>query len=136
MGTILKPVHLVFNDPSSAPTKCEICPNVLPLREMHSMKWAYAMPGLRGPNAGHPAFQCADDQHFGCCHEHAFLAMLVCAFEHMDVSGEYCGRGEELQHPTLTLLKTKLEEDLQELVKEEWTEADSMRPMPTRHALR
>lgn len=135
MGTVLKPVMLVVNDPSMALTTCEFCGEVKPLREMHSLKWVYAMPGYnKEATVGQRPFQCADDQHFGCCHEHAFLALIICLFEHMDDSGSYNGKGEDLQHPILAELKAKVKADLAELEQEEWNESNHQRPTPSRVA--
>lgn len=68
------------DDPSLAPTRCEVCGVVKQLKDMYSMAAVYRMPGL-----GKKAYQCEATQHFGCSHEHAVIAILECLFEHISL---------------------------------------------------
>jgi hypothetical protein len=102
-------------DPSLAPTTCEICGEVKPLREMFSMATVYRMTGYAEDiQVGLPPYQCPDKQHFGCTHEHALLAMLYCLFEHIH-EGPHLEHGKEIKHPVLLDVKKRLEEYIQEM---------------------
>lgn len=61
--------------------QCEApgCTVSVPVAAVYSLAVVYRMPGR-----GVPAFQCAEEQHFGCSHEHARAAMLVCLDEHIE----------------------------------------------------
>lgn len=70
---------------------CEICGTVTPLASTHSFVLGYAMPG-----AGYSAFQCANEQHFGCSRDHAILAAVTCLFGHMLQNHPYAGSDQAL----------------------------------------
>lgn len=112
-GLILHPVGTNRDDPSLRPTRCEVCGTVRPLKNMHSIAWGYRMPGLiidhpTRPH-GYAAFQCPDEQHFGCTRDHAVLAMLACMFEHMDAC-PHENRGKPYLHPLLLTLQNDLQQ--------------------------
>jgi hypothetical protein len=116
-GLILHPVGTTKEDPSLKPTRCDICGVVRPLKYMKSIKWGYAMPGLRVDHPtqpqGYGAYQCPDEQHYGCTRDHAVLAMLACLFEHMDEC-EHEDQGKPYLHPLLQ----RLQQDLQAIEKD------------------
>lgn len=68
-------------DPSQVPVRCEApgCTAVKPLGEMFSMAVVYRMPG-----AGKAPYQCSQEQHFGCSHNHAKSALLACLESHIE----------------------------------------------------
>lgn len=68
-------------DSSQLLIACEApgCTNSVPVSEVYSLAAVYRMPG---PNV--PAFQCPEEQHFGCSHEHAKWAMLECLMNHIE----------------------------------------------------
>lgn len=72
---------ILGNDPSQVLITCEApgCSKQIALANACSMAVVYRMPGF-----GHAPYQCGDEQHFGCCHEHAILALLSCLFSHIE----------------------------------------------------
>lgn len=73
--------------PVTDPMICEICGKSVLLANVFSIKAVYALPS--GTNT---AFQCANEQHYACSHEHAVLALVGCLFEHLE-AGAYVGKG-------------------------------------------
>lgn len=105
-------------DPSMRPVRCEICGEEKPLREMFSMATVYRMPGFdKYIMVGLASYQCQDKQHFGCCHEHALLAMFYCLFEHIH-TGPHLEHGKEIEHPVLLDIQKRLEEYTEQVSKE------------------
>ena len=103
-------------DPSLAPTACEYCGKVVPLRECHSIGVVYMMPGHdaeKGKSFG--SYQCPDTQHFACCHEEAMLLAMMCMYEHIH-TGPHKEQGKEIQHPTLKGVHKHLIDLVDELV--------------------
>lgn len=47
--------------------------------EVYSLALVYRIPGR-----GVPAFQCSEEQHFGCSHEHAVAAVAACLRNHIE----------------------------------------------------
>jgi hypothetical protein len=73
------------------------------------------MPGYdHDQQRGLAPFGCQDKQHFGCCHDHAFLAMIYCLFEHLH-EGPHIEQGKDLEHPVLLDIKKRLEDYIEEL---------------------
>lgn len=72
-------------DPSSTVLDCEAegCGKQIALADACSMAIIYRMPGR-----GKSPYQCIHEQHFGCSHEHAVLALLQCLFDHIE-SGDH-----------------------------------------------
>jgi hypothetical protein len=88
-------------DPSLAPTACEYCGKIVPLRECHSIGVIYMMPGHDNENGkSFGSYQCPDTQHFACCHEEAMLLAQMCMYEHIH-AGSHKEQGKRLEHPTL-----------------------------------
>ena len=75
----------IGEDPSAVPIQCEApgCLSVAPLGNMYSMAIIYRMPG-----PGKAPYQCPNEQHYGCTHDHAVLAMLGCLRAHI-ASGDH-----------------------------------------------
>lgn len=95
---------------------CEICGTQRPFRDMNSIAVGYRFPGK--VDEGHrqvwlPAFQCGDEQHYGCCHEHAMLAALACLVLHIH-EGPHNAHGTPLEHDLLVKLKADIEALAQE----------------------
>ena len=65
--------------PVTDPMACEVCGTVVTLANTHSVSVCYNMPG-----AGYAAYQCANEQHFACSHEHAYLAAMACLLSHIE----------------------------------------------------
>lgn len=61
---------------------CEVCGKLVPFEEMYSLSICYNMPG-----PAYPSYHCPNLQHFGCCHDHAAIAVIACLLEHMDDTG-------------------------------------------------
>jgi hypothetical protein len=105
-------------DPSLVPTACEICGEVKPLRDMLSIGAVYRMPGFdHYLQLGLPPFGCPDKQHFGCCHDHALLAMIYCLFEHLH-EGPHIEQGKDIEHPVLQDIVARLEQHIDDVTKE------------------
>lgn len=105
------PVHVATqvyaamgNDPSQVPVKCEApdCDVIQPLSQMFSMAVVYRMPGYNVP-----PYQCENEQHFGCTHEHAMIALLKCLFTHIE-DGEHQQKTENYDHALLMHIKKEL----------------------------
>lgn len=96
---------------------CEICGALMKFEDALSLSIAYRMPGKlrQDESASYPAFQCKDWQHFGCCHEHALLAVLHCTFEHIHF-GEHNQSGALLEHGKLQRIADILEEKYNEVL--------------------
>jgi len=95
---------------------CVICGEPVKFEDALSMSAAYRMPGKRreDESASYAAFQCDDWQHFGCCHEHALLALLHCVFEHIHF-GEHNQSGALLEHDKLQRIASILVEKYEEV---------------------
>lgn len=118
-------------DPDERPVMCEVCGKTQMLKQCHSIAVVYRMPGLRkdengNQTYGYAGYQCADNQHFACSHEHALLAVFMCTLEHIHTDGYKNNQhaGElELQHPTLQgvkqLFDNYIEQTLQERAQQE-----------------
>lgn len=81
---------------------CEICGTVVATADAHSIIICYAMPG-----SGVSAYQCANEQHFACSHEHAIQAAMACLFDHIE-SGPYKGKKAKYDDPDLQVMDQKL----------------------------
>lgn len=80
--TLLRAAHaLGHTDSLTLLVQCEApgCSASVPVAEVYSLALIYRMPGR-----GIPAFQCADEQHFGCTHDHAVAAMQACLTRHIE----------------------------------------------------
>lgn len=68
-------------DPSLALVECEIvgCAKLMPLGDSYSFIGGIA---TTGPTHIAP-FVCDNEQHFGCCIEHALLAYVLCLRDHV-----------------------------------------------------
>lgn len=75
----------------SDPMACEVCGKLVAQSTLHSIKVMYAVTG--GNNS---AFQCIDEQHWGCSEEHAALAAFQCYFNHIRDLGNWTGKGTEV----------------------------------------
>ena len=96
-------------DPDERMQICEVCGKEQPLKHCYSLALVYRMPGyLFEENRGAGAYQCPDDQHFACSHEHAFLAAMFCYFEHIHTGPHAASK--ELQHPTVLEIKKSLDD--------------------------
>lgn len=125
-------------DPDTRPVMCEVCGKVQMLKQCHSIAVVYRMPGLRrdaqgNQTYGYAGYQCPDNQHFACCHEHAILAVFMCTFEHIHEQGykNDLHAGElELQHPTLQEVKATLDKYITDTLaaREEETPQESSTP--------
>lgn len=113
-------------DPDTRPVMCEVCGKVQMLKQCHSLAMVYRMPGLRkdaegNETYGYAGYQCADNQHFACSHEHALLAVFMCTLEHIHTDGynnqQHAGE-LELQHPTLQEIKQALDSYIQKTLLE------------------
>ena|ERR1044071_8912009 len=105
-------------DPSLVPTACEICGEIKPLREMLSLGTVYRMPGFNhARQQGLAPFGCPDKQHFGCCHDHALLAMIYCLFEHLH-EGPHIEQGKNIEHPVLQDIQARLAQHIEDVTKE------------------
>jgi len=82
---------------------CEVCQRLMPFLELKSIALIYARPGGECQ-----MFQCSSHQHYGCCHEHAMIAALICLFEHID-SGPHSEVGVELSNPLLLMIRQLLQ---------------------------
>jgi len=92
-------------DPSTITVSCEApgCTASKPLGDMCSMAVVYRMPG-----PGTSPYQCPDEQHYGCCHEHAILALLKCLVTDIE-AGQHVDPKEEIyQHPLLQSIEGEL----------------------------
>jgi hypothetical protein len=81
---------------------CEICDKIVPLNDMHSLAVVYRMPG-----PGSTAYQCPNEQHFGCCHEHAVLAALACLTSHIE-AGPYANKQVAYENEDLKVFKARI----------------------------
>jgi hypothetical protein len=90
---------------------CEICGKEDMVMHMLSIAATYRMPGKNADLAPAKlsAFQCPHIQHFGCCHEHALLALFHCLFEHIHY-GPHESQGEEFEHDKLQRIEAILDE--------------------------
>lgn len=101
------PAHMSL---SNVDVKCEECGTSIPFEKAYSMAAVYRMPGLH-PEKQHPLlpYQCELMQHFGCSHEHAFLALIRCLFEHIH-TGDHAAKGQPLTHDLLVKIQGLLEQ--------------------------
>ena len=79
---LLRAAHALGHADSSALlVACEApgCPRSVTVADAFSLALVYRMPGR-----GVSAFQCRDEQHFGCSHDHAVQAMLACLRDHIE----------------------------------------------------
>lgn len=122
---------------------CETCGELRPFRDMNSLACVYRMPGLvdHGSRQERKAsYQCPDIQHFGCCHEHAMLALLQCMFFHIH-EGPHNDQGKEIEHETLLKIRGLIgelitEEKTSGLLKEGNAETPEEEPKPEERARR
>ena len=78
--SILKPIDTTAPEKPAPSYSCEApgCGKVTAAQNTYSLAVVYRMPG-----PGVPAFQCPNEQHFACCHEHAVQVMQACLNEHI-----------------------------------------------------
>ena len=68
-----------FPHPVSSMYTCEICGIDVADVDVRSYILVMALPGKNGVIG---AFGCKAEQHFGCCEEHAWRALVACHDEH------------------------------------------------------
>jgi hypothetical protein len=105
---------------------CEICGTQRPFRDMNSIAVGYRFPGK--VDQGHrqvwlQAYQCPDEQHYGCCHEHAMLAAIACLVLHIH-EGPHNSAGDALEHELLVHIQQEVIK-LVEMEKEDGPENDN-----------
>jgi hypothetical protein len=81
---------------------CEICGKIVPLNDLHSLAVVYRMPGPGGT-----AYQCPNEQHYACSHEHAVLAVVACLTSHIEL-GPYANKQAEYEDEDLKVLKQRV----------------------------
>jgi hypothetical protein len=91
---------------------CEVCGDEREFRDMNSMACVYRMPGK--VDHGHrierkASYQCPQIQHYGCCHDHAMLALLQCMFYHIH-EGPHNAAGQEHEHELLLQIRGLLDQ--------------------------
>lgn len=93
-------------DPSAIEVFCDApgCSTKKPLGEMCSMAIVYRMPG-----PGTSPYQCPLEQHYGCCHEHAMLAMLVCLVRDIEAGPHVDPKEEKYQHTLLQHIEQEIQ---------------------------
>lgn len=103
-----KVAEIMQLDPSTIEIPCEApgCSTKKTLGEMCSMAVVYRMPG-----PGTAPYQCPVEQHYGCCHEHAILALLKCLVTDIEAGVHVEPKEEKYQHPLLH----RLEQDINDL---------------------
>lgn len=98
---------ILGQDPSSVIIPCEAkdCTVQKPLGHMFSMATDYRMPGGETPKS---PYQCPQEQHFGCTHEHAMLALLQCLFTCIEQGDHGQPKQESYEHSLLQVIATSL----------------------------
>jgi hypothetical protein len=59
------------------------------------------------PGTNVTAYQCGNEQHYACSHEHAVQAAMACLFDHIE-SGPYNGKKTKYDDPDLQEIDKRL----------------------------
>ena len=99
---------ILGEDPSAVIIPCEAkgCTVQKPLGQMFSMAIDYRMPGGKIPKS---PYQCPNEQHFGCSHEHAMLALLQCLFTCIEQGDHGEPKQGNYQHDLLQTIDASLQ---------------------------